>query len=1485
MSALQTRDGVRYRIRGWVGRVVLLVLVAFVAIPVTRTELPPREALHDRFPTHAPRVLHGAEPFVATGQGFAVPLSGDLAAAVAKRGGVSAVLPKRAEDGIRFHLLGGLDFRVRETGASGETMLAEGAVSYTRPGGTSFWTATDDGYEEWLHVNEGVATKREPVATWEIDGATLREVNGAVEVADVSGAGQVRVTAPAAFAQGERRVATRLAVNGARIELWVEAEGEPLLVDPVWTTIGSMTTARQGHAALLLNNGKVLVSGGSNSTGSLVGAELYDPATGLWSVTGSMNVARDQHTATLLSTGNVLVTGGYNGTTVLPSTEMYNATAGTWTLKASMTSPRGQHTATLVLSGTKVLVAGGHNGSVVTGTTELYDPVLNTWTPKVSMQTARRFHTATLLGSPLAGTVLFTGGFNSAYLSSAELYNPSANTCTLTSAMQTVRKSHTATALANGKVLVAGGYVGSGTAHLQSAQLYDPATQLWSAAGSMTAGRSQHTATLLQNGRVLVSGGLGGTPYLPSTEVYNPATNTWSSGGSMVAARASHTATLLQNGKVMIAGGYGGTGYLSSTEVYDPAMDEWGSTGSESTGRYQHTATRLSDGKVVVMGGYSGTSYPRIVERYDPSVGTWSNAGVLLTGRSRHTATLLSDGTILVAGGYAGSYVTNVELYNPATYISTAKTALLGARGLHTATLLVDGRVLLVGGRGVSSTNATVELYNPSGSGSPTWGPTMSTPRQSHTATRLSGGTVLVAGGSNGSTAIASSVVFQPSNNTWIGAAGSGSMSAARYSHTAALLSNDKVLVAGGTNGTSAMATAEIYDPSSGWSTTGPMAAARTDHAMTTLNTDWTLVTGGVGPSALASAEIYDSTTGTWLQAKSMSTARSYHTATALEDGKVLVAAGLGTGGVVLSTAELYTPVATTDGNLCTVDVWNATLGQVTHVPIDADDGNPCTDDGCDPATGVYHTFAGAGRLCLDGNQCNGAETCNGAGVCLPGTPIVSDDGNPCTTDSCNPATGVVTHTLVPGGTSCSDWDPCNGDEVCDASGVCLAGTPVNLDDGNVCTDDVCEIDWEDWPPTAYAVHLPVPGRACPDGNLCNGNETCNVYGACVAGTPVDVSDNNACTTDSCDPLTGLVTHALVNIDDDNECTADACDIMSGMITHPPVAEGTSCLPLGSCYGRPGCDGSGTCVCSQTDDLPEGDAEPCVHRGVENAPECTPRRPNPVPYAIFATRLVEIGEGASVTGNVNALGLGPNPPTYAVTVAANATVDPASWVFAPTAYLEAGAQVGALVTNTTTGSGAYTSIAPYTEPVSPPDIAPLVDTGRSVTVTTYEELPPASYAAVTVANGAMLVLTGGEYVFESLTVGEYASVHVDAASRVVAGSIDIGDGADIGPSATSGDLLNLLLISNVADGIDGSTAVRVRTDAEITGLIHAMKGTVEFYGSGLSGTITAMNAKVGDYATVSGVNAGKPYPVPTPCTYFKTYTYSGGAKIMPLRHV
>ena len=127
------------------------------------------------------------------------------------------------------------------------------------------------------------------------------------------------------------------------------------------------------------------------------------------------------------------------------------------------------------------------------------------WITRASMNSARRSHTATTLSN---GTVLVTGGLNTASLSSAELYDPLTDTWTLVAPMSTTRMTHAAAELSDGVVLVAGGSFNSSVSSaMSSAEIYYSANNTWTRAANMTLQRTSHTLTTLSNGNVLVVGG------------------------------------------------------------------------------------------------------------------------------------------------------------------------------------------------------------------------------------------------------------------------------------------------------------------------------------------------------------------------------------------------------------------------------------------------------------------------------------------------------------------------------------------------------------------------------------------------------------------------------------------------------------------------------------------------------------------------------------------------------------------------------------------------------------------------------------------------------------------------------------------------------------------------------------------------------------------------------------------------------------------
>jgi N-acetylneuraminic acid mutarotase len=350
-----------------------------------------------------------------------------------------------------------------------------------------------------------------------------------------------------------------------------------------------------------------------------------------------------------------------------------------------------------------------------------------------------------------------------------------------------------------------------------------PVTAKWTPTGSMTERRVYHTATLLQNGKVLAVGGtgIGGDA---GTELYDPATGFWTQTGNLASARAiGSTATLLANGKVLVVGGFSLPTTWGSAELFDPPTGQWSSAGNIGTTITGPTATLLQSGKVLVAGGsvdYQLGPVTATAFLYDPVAGTWSPTGSLLAARYGHSAVLLASGKVLVAGG---ENTGSAELYDPASGTWSATGSLSVPRNAdQSMTLLANGMVLIAGGNDPTDGSALsdAEIYSPAAG---TWSETGSlvTPRISHTATLLPDGKVLIAGGFNldpsnapGTVEIANAELYDPAIGTWTATA---FMTTPRAWHTATLLPDNDVLVAGGASGgissENVTASAEIYYP------------------------------------------------------------------------------------------------------------------------------------------------------------------------------------------------------------------------------------------------------------------------------------------------------------------------------------------------------------------------------------------------------------------------------------------------------------------------------------------------------------------------------------------------------------------------------------------------------------------------------------------------------------------------------------------------
>ena len=302
---------------------------------------------------------------------------------------------------------------------------------------------------------------------------------------------------------------------------------------------------------------------------------------------------------------------------------------------------------------------------------------------------------------------------------------------------------------------------------------------------------------------------------------------------------------------------------LPAVGAQSASVGHWHDTVGDIGRRYGHVAVGLRDGRVLVAGGLDDTRHGVLSSTalFDPSRGV-TPAAPMNAARYRPATALLGDGSVLVTGGEGGDR--SADRYFPALDRWIPMPSMATPRWGHSATVLRDGRVLVAGGVHVAgcceyTAHAQTEIYNPI-SNAWTAGPTMRTARYSHTATLLDDGRVLVVGGNGGAPGgqMASAEIFDPGRGAWNAAP---DMSVARAGHTATAWADGKVLVAGGLfRYSDPLPTAEIYDPETGsWDEAISMKAPRYLHTATLLTDGqrvaliggWNRQTGATGDIAI----------------------------------------------------------------------------------------------------------------------------------------------------------------------------------------------------------------------------------------------------------------------------------------------------------------------------------------------------------------------------------------------------------------------------------------------------------------------------------------------------------------------------------------------------------------------------------------------------------------------------------------------------------
>lgn len=205
---------------------------------------------------------------------------------------------------------------------------------------------------------------------------------------------------------------------------------------------------------------------------------------------------------------------------------------------------------------------------------------------------------------------------------------------------------------------------------------------------------------------------------------------------------------------------------------------------------------------------------------------------------------------------------------------------------------------------------------------------------------------------------------------------------------------------------------------------------------------------------------------------------------------------------------------ACTDDNVCTEGDVCKDGACAAGAAKNCDDGKQCVDDACDPIKGCAHVNAKVGAACDDGIVKTVGDICDGGGKCIGKTATACAANADCAGLEVN---------------KCASY-------VCDIGlGLCKPQPAALTDDGNPCTLEVCN------PVDGSTLHTALD-VSCDDKNVCTVGDLCK-KGVCTAGgATMPCDDNNACTTDSCDNIVGGCVHATLACDDKNPYTDDSCE-------------------------------------------------------------------------------------------------------------------------------------------------------------------------------------------------------------------------------------------------------------------------------------------------------------------------------------------------------
>jgi hypothetical protein len=330
-------------------------------------------------------------------------------------------------------------------------------------------------------------------------------------------------------------------------------------------------------------------------------------------------------------------------------------------------------------------------------------------------------------------------------------------------------------------------------------------------------------------------------------------------------------------------------------------VNQWTAAADMSVSRADACSVRLSDGRVLVSGGTTEAGAVASAEMYSTD-GTFNAVAPMSEPRANAACVQLASGSVLVMGGSSGSMsLASAELYDPTKNQWSDAGSMTVARSGHTATVTPWGLVVVAGGE----ETGLVEAYGTNGQFI-TLG-NLSTPREGFAFAATEDHKVLIAGGTDGSSTLSTIEMYDADINK---ISTVGRMLVARKSFAASALYDGTLLISGGIGESGdTLASTEVFDIASGASKAGPaLSVARAYHKSYTLpNNGSVLVLGGNSASApITTSETYEPWSGTFRGPVGMRILRSNPSSAVLRRGGVMVIGGKGSSGY-LSGTERYT--------------------------------------------------------------------------------------------------------------------------------------------------------------------------------------------------------------------------------------------------------------------------------------------------------------------------------------------------------------------------------------------------------------------------------------------------------------------------------------------------------------------------------------------------------------------------------------------------